>query len=209
MDDDPRTVRCAALSATRFAPLGSADELAALRGAFSRQRAVVLSDFLTDELRKMLGRLWRAATFAPQTLPGLGGRAIETPGRTADALCLMLARPQLYRWLEGLTGCAPLGGVTGDVAQLAAGSGDGLLWHDDRGEPDRRLAVTVNLGEAPHEGGVFELRRRATGEVVFRHAHRTSGEALIFEIAAGLEHRVLPVTGGGPRTAFAGWFLGA
>ncbi len=43
--------------------------------------------------------------------------------------------------------------------------------------------------------------------MLIQHIHCDLGTALFFRLAAELEHRVLPVTAGGQRRVFAGWFL--
>lgn len=209
VDDEAPPICCAQLSASGFTEQGPAAALAAVGRAFRQRRAVVLHGFLSPELDRLLAPIWRAATFELQSLPGLGERRVEAPGRTADALCLMLTRPRLLRWVEALTGCGRLGGVAGDVVQMQAGGREHLGWHDDGSEHDRRLGLTVNLGAEPYAGGVFELRRKAAGEVIFRHQHGEPGAAALFDVGPGLEHRVTPLDAGGPRTVFAGWFTGA
>lgn len=39
------------------------------------------------------------------------------------------------------------------------------------------------------------------------HHHNKPGTVLIFAVRPDLEHRVTPLTSGGPRRVFAGWFL--
>jgi hypothetical protein len=41
--------------------------------------------------------------------------------------------------------------------------------------------------------------------ITFRHD--TPGTALIFEVSKRCEHRLHPLTSGGPRRVFTGWFL--
>jgi hypothetical protein len=41
-----------------------------------------------------------------------------------------------------------------------------------------------------------------------RFKHDQPGTALVFEVRPQLEHRVLPLTAGGPRRVFTGWFIG-
>src|SRR5450631_3652033 len=123
---ETQPICCAEVSATGFIESGSARPLAALADEFRRRRGVVLGGFLSPSLHQLLDPLWRTAAFEPQSLPGLGVRRVETPGRTADALCLVLSQLRLLRWAEGLAGCGPLGGVAGDVVQLHAGSTESL-----------------------------------------------------------------------------------
>ncbi|MDF7775492.1 2OG-Fe(II) oxygenase, partial [Sphingomonas sp. AOB5] len=102
----------------------------------------------------------------------------------------------------------PLVGAEGPVAQTRVGGGDTIGWHNDLGNPHRRLAIIVNLSDDPFEGGEFELEHVPTGTMLARHRHTGPGSTLIFTVAKGLRHRVLPITAGGPRRVFAGWFLG-
>lgn len=141
------------------------------------------------------------------SVEGLGDREVESPQRAGGAITLALKRAGLMRWIEEATGCGPLVRVDGRVVQARANNHDQLVWHDDLNEPERRLAVTVNLSEAPYEGGRFELRHAGTKEMLTEHLHDAPGALLIFEVARELEHRVLPVTSGGPRRVYTGWFF--
>lgn len=159
-----------------------------------------------DFLARLLG-LCNRGTFVPDVVEGLGLRQIETPGITGGALTLALKRPNLLLWIEQVTGCGPLESVEGRVVQTFPAPDHQLTWHDDRNDPRRRLAITINLSEETYDGGLFELRSTVTGEILLHHRHVAQGAALIFEVAKGLEHRVLPLTSGGPRRVYTGWFL--
>lgn len=186
------------------------DTVAARVGAvIAHRQPVVLERLVDDQLLQLLAPIWSSASFAPSPVDRVGLRSVETPGHAGAALCLALARPEVLRSIGALLGGPALTGVAGGIAQFAAGAGTRLDWHDDLVEPERRLAITINLGTTPYGGGAFEFRDLKSGALPFRHVHATPGEALLFPIGAGLQHRVLPVTEGGPRTVFAGWFLGA
>ena len=178
-----------------------------VRDAFSRCRAIVCREALGREMLDMMMRLLDQVRFEPQALEGLGGREIEASRRTGRALAFALGRSDLFDWLDRATGCGPLDAVVGRMAQARAGHDHQLGWHDDREETRRRLAITINLGAAPYEGGLFEIRTKETHEALFAHRHTESGTALIFDVARDIEHRVQPITAGGPRRIFAGWFL--
>jgi hypothetical protein len=124
------------------------------------------------------------------------------------ALNLALRHGPFLRWLERVTRCGTLGSVEGFVKQTYPKPGNDLVWHDDLNAPNRCLGITVNLGNAEFSGGEFELRRK-DGPTLLQHKYTTAGGALIFAIGPGLEHRVLPMTEGGPRRVYAGWALGA
>jgi hypothetical protein len=207
------TIRTLSHSLLRLLPtrtlFAESDSVAAgIGAAIQHRQPVVLEGFVDDQLLQLLVPIWSGASFIPSPVDRVGLRSLETPGNAGAALCLALARPEVLRVIGSLLGGPALTGVAGAIARFAAGAEEGLDWHDDLAEPERKLAITINLGTTRYQGGAFEFRDLASGAPPFRHVHATPGEALLFPIGAGLQHRVLPVTGGGPRTVFAGWFLG-
>ena len=66
--------------------------------------------------------------------------------------------------------------------------------------------MSINLSPKGYDGGVFELRERATKRFFAQLANDGIGNARLFRIAPELEHQVSAVTGSRPRIAFAGWF---
>lgn len=176
---------------------------------FARSRAMACSDGIAPALMALISREMAKAEFVHESLPGLGNRETEESLRVSALLCFALQRGPFLRWMEQATGCETLVEVRGHVAQLRVDEDHRLDWHDDLGEAQRRLAVTINLGTEPYEGGQFELREKATRAPVMAHRHVQPGTVLIFDVAPDLEHRLLPVRSGGPRRVFAGWFYKA
>ena len=160
----------------------------------------------------MLGKLMALcdrADFMSDPVEGLGHRTVERPPLASTAILLALRRQELFRWLEAVTGCAPIASVDGQVVQTEPQAGDELVWHDDMvGGARRRLGVTIGLGRAPYEGGLFEMRSVPDGAPLIEFKHDRPGTALIFEVSRRCEHRVHPLSKGGPRRVFTGWFLG-
>lgn len=155
--------------------------------------------------------LTRAGTsqFMPNHVADVGYREVADDRSIAAVLSVLLGRPTLARWLETVAGVPPLRGVAGAFAQSQAGAVNGLTWHDDRIDPLRALGVVVNLSREPYEGGTFEMRTKGASRPMLVHHHDKPGMTLIFAVRPDLEHRVTPVTVGGPRQVFAGWFLKA
>jgi hypothetical protein len=181
----------------------------AARAGFAQTHALECREALAPALLALLIRQLDQGSFEPQIVEKIGDREIECGSRAGAGVMLALKRRNLLDWLERATGCGPLGAVTGVVTQARAGAPHQLGWHDDREDARRKLAVTINLGTAPYEGGLFEIRRKKTHEPLFEHRHTEPGTALIFQVSPDIQHRIHPITAGGPRRIFAGWFLGA
>lgn len=175
--------------------------------SFARCRAIHCSSALDPAFLATLSKLCRQARFVSDVVEHIGHRELETPNLAGAALTLALNRANLMQWIEETTQCGPLKAVGGHVVQTRPVVGDQLSWHNDLNDAERCLAITINLSEQPYAGGLFELGVAATREVLLRHRHVAPGSALLFEVAPGLVHRVLPLTSGGPRRIYTGWFL--
>lgn len=175
--------------------------------AFSEAHALVLPSALDASLLQTILRVCVRGPFVPEQIGAIGWRTIEQRDLAGQALRFALQRPEFLRWLESIAGCDTLRHLTGFVAEMAAGTGQGLGWHDDRNEGGlgRRLAVTVHLSDASYEGGWFELREKATQRILVRVGALPPGSVMLFRVDQRLTHRVTEVTGGGPRRVFAGW----
>lgn len=87
------------------------------------------------------------------------------------------------------------------------GRGHRMRWHDDvERAKGRMIGMSINLSAEVYRRGVFQLRDRRSARVLRELPNTGFGDAVLFRIAADLEHRVTPVVGGAAKTAFAGWF---
>ena len=177
---------------------------------FVRHRAIECRDMLEPDLLASLLDRCRRGSFVADHVDRLGSREVEAPQRVGAALNIMLGRRPFLQWVEAVTGSRGLQRVEGRVVQTRANGTDALDWHNDTHDDAagmRRLGITVNLSDAPYEGGDFELRTVGTREMLTTYHHDRAGSALIFDIAGDIEHRVLPLASGGPRRVFTGWFV--
>jgi hypothetical protein len=176
------------------------------RERFDREDCVLLERFLDADLFEELAGPLEAAEFAPEGHSVGDDVALRTPLPAADLLLFAMNDPRLFSAVAELTGCDRISSFAGRVYRIEPSSGQGLEWHDDRGDPGRLLAISINLGREPFQGGVLEIRDRRTGDIVHRSANTGRGDAVVFRIGEHLEHRVSPVEGTTSRTAYAGWF---
>ena len=146
------------------------------------------------------------AVLEAQDVEGVGRRWIEPLDRVGKMLSLVLSHESVLDWVGKVGGRGPVNRVAGQLASYSAGHGEFLDWHDDNFE-DRKIAVVIDLSEHEFEGGEFEMRLRGKETPHFKHRLQGFGTALIFRVADDVEHRLLPVTDGGPRRTFAGWFF--
>ena len=187
----------------------SADPAAADRLApdFSTHRCVVVPGLLEPALLARVQDAVDAAAFTERT----HGDDIATELCMARNACLgtlhfLVNDPVVFDIIERVTGARGLSSFHGRVYRRLPGVHHDS-WHSDV-YPDRTIGMSVNLSREPYEGGVFEIRDDDAAVVHGAIANVGPGDALLFKIADGLEHRVTPVTGRVPKTAFAGWFGG-
>ena len=178
------------------------------REAFAERRSIFCRNVFEPDFLALLSAFVERASYTREGVDNLLFRTIEQPPRSGGAISLALRRPNLLRWIERVTDCEPLATVSGRVAQIEANPDTTLDWHNDMREPLRRIGITINLGSKPYEGGAFELRER-DGGMLTTHRHVEQGGALIFDVGRHYLHRVLPVTSGGPRRVYTGWFYRA
>lgn len=178
-----------------------------LRQQFARQHALLIEDAIDPPFLAMLSRVADRATFVPQHIADVGDRSIETPPLAGQLMTLALRRSGFLHWLRDVTRFEGIDDAEGRVVETGRAEVEQLVWHDDTNHPARRLAVTICLPGNDYSGGVFEMRRKGETDLLFSHSHDTPGSMLIFRVSKKLEHRLTPVTRGGPRRIFAGWIL--
>lgn len=175
--------------------------------AFEQRPALLVEGAIDGPLlESLLGRA-AAASFVDDDVKNIGTRQIETPQRIGKVISLLLERPNLLAWLEAATGIGPLRAAAGRLVQTRANSGDGLAWHDDGGDEKRKLGVVVNLSDRSFDGGTFEIRHLGANAPFLAYRHNKPGSIMFFAVRPDIEHRVTPLTAGGPRRVYAGWLL--
>jgi len=119
----------------------------------------------------------------------------------------ILNNPALFEVIQSITGCPMVGGFSGRIYRTESGSDHHLSWHDDQGNGDRLIGLSVNFGKTAYSGGIFQLRDRKSKAILNEISNTMTGSALIFRISPNLEHRITPIEGENAKIAGAGWFL--
>jgi hypothetical protein len=183
---------------------GSDTDFTRAREQFGRQGYIKLAGMIAAPF---LGDLLDAvdrATFDARVHAGIGVELCAAAGGLTGALELAFNDPVLLALAGQLTGCQSLRCFEGRVYRMIGGTEHHDSWHSDVGE-DRLLAMSLNLARVPADGGLLQIRRAGSAEVLSEVANPIPGDAVLFRIDPALRHRVGPVAVG-VRTAYAGWF---
>jgi hypothetical protein len=183
----------------------SAEALADMRRRFDRSHVVHLPGLFHPELLDLVRRSVRAATFSDRVDEGLAREECMEPNAMLGMLHLIANDTRLFDVIHRVTGCGPIGSFIGRVYLRRGSAGHYDRWHTDLNGA-RLIGMSVNLTEGTFEGGTFELRQIGSAGAECAIANTGPGDAILFRIADGLQHRVTAVEGDVARIAFAGWF---
>lgn len=196
------------LEATRSGvTVGDRSELAALRTIFEHDHVVLLRAFLDQHLLDTLQTLIARGTFSTREDAGIAIELCLDASPAFDLLTFVMNAPQVREAVALITGNAQTTIIAGRIYRFDPTVPHHDSWHDDHAAGDRLLGFSINLG-APFEGGEFQIRRK-NDERIVTIANTGAGDAILFAIGGEFEHRVRPVHGSTPKTAFAGWFVAA
>jgi len=185
--------------------VGDEAEIEALRERFARDHCVRLEGFLDRELRDEIVAGIEGADFYERSHGKIGTEGCMEANPTLTRLLLLANDPRLFELIRRITGCGEIGCFDGRVYRISPAADHSDSWHSDMAD-HRMIAMSVNLSPIPYDGGALEIRDERSGEIVHTESAPALGDAVIFRLAEELRHRVMPVEGTVPRTAFAGWF---
>jgi hypothetical protein len=182
------------------------DELERLSEEFSSRHCVLLPGLLEPALADTISARIETSEFYRREHHGVGVEDCMQPNATLAWLLLLVNDNRMREVIRTITDCGPIGSFDGRVYRLDPATDHHDSWHTDLGE-DRLVALSINLGRRPYEGGALEIRDRRGGPST-QARNAGLGDGLLFALGEHLEHRVLPVGGENARTVFAGWFKG-
>lgn len=185
-------------------------QLIHLREQFKDQQSVLLSSFLDGDLLEALLQQMEKAAFAHKSEGGEAGvpfgQVLAVP-RNDPVLFLfqfLMNRPALFPMIQRVTGCAPIGNFVGRIHRTLPDSNHHIDWHGDNAD-HRLIGVTVNLSVGAHTGGQFQIRDVESARILNEISNTRPGDAFLFRIGPGYQHRLLPVEVGN-RSVGVGWF---
>jgi 2-oxoglutarate-Fe(II)-dependent oxygenase superfamily protein len=167
-----------------------------------------LPTFLPKDLLEAVGREVDRGAFYERTHSGIDDNkelCMRTNTVAAGLLHVLLNSEELFDLVERVTGCGRIGCFRGRVYRVVPGCGHRDAWHSDVAR-HRLVAMSINLSRRPYRGGVLQLRAAKSRRILRDVPNLGYGDAILFRIADGLEHRITDIEGNTPKTAFAGWF---
>jgi len=194
---------------TQTALLSEPADIPRLKQEFARTGCALLPGFLAPTILRWLMNWVKSAQFdethEADEHRGVFGTTQLAP-EAEPALFLLrflLNRPDLYRFSEQVAGCPRIGNFIGRLHRTSAETNQHIDWHQDAVE-GRILGICINLSSGAYSGGVLQIRnpeRRVTANV----GGAPPGDAFLFRIDIGWEHRLTAVESG-CRTVGVGWF---
>ncbi len=184
---------------------GSAADLEVLRRRFDREHCLRLPKLVGSEVLALLQPMLEAAVFRPQHYEEVGSELRMQPNVADDLLHFLANDPKLYAFVRQVAGCGRVGCFSGRIYRMVSTPGHAFVWHDDM-VAGRMAALSINLSAQAYSGGLLEIRDAKSKEFLYRSSRLDWGDALLIRVAERLEHRVTPLEGDAPKTAFAGWF---
>lgn len=183
----------------------SLEPVATLAGEFRAHRCAKVPALIEPSLlARIQAQIERSAFF--ERAHGTIATELCMERNTSLGLLHFLVNDALvFDLVQRVTGVPAIGFFAGRVYRRLPAAAHHDSWHGDV-HPDRRVGMSINLSAAPFEGGVFEIRDEDTERPLGAIGNVGPGDALLFAIADGLEHRVTDVRGAVAKTAFAGWF---
>jgi hypothetical protein len=181
------------------------EALAALADSFRGARCVRLPRLIEPALLSRIHTAIERSAFVERHHGAIASELCMERNTTLGLLHFLANDAAVFDLVSRVAGVAGIRSFGGRVYRRVPATAHHDSWHSDV-HPDRRVGMSINLSPAPFDGGVFEIRDEATERAVGALANTGPGDALLFAIDDGLEHRVTPVTGTAAKTAFAGWF---
>ena len=185
-----------------------AEDLKKLRSDFDNKHYIRLPELLDDNLLKVVWEKINQTKLSEinEKKYGIDSVYSRIKDKTIKGIIQFLLNDQtLFRFIEKVTGCSTIGCFTGRIYCMNPAYGHYDSWHNDLSE-NRMIAISINLSTEIYSGGTLQIKDLSSDKIVHEVANTGFGDAIIFQIAPYLNHRLTEVTGEFSRTFFAGWF---
>lgn len=200
------------LTPSGLAALPDEVESGRLHEEFARSHALRLPGLFSPALLDLFLPRVTSAEWAVRLHEGVENERVLASQSLLSSLFFLFNEPALFALVRRISGCGEIVNFSGRVGyrhKVDAGGSHAhhYPWHDDV-KDDRMVGLSLNLSREPYQGGVFQLRKQGTTELLFEHANTGLGDAMLFRVDAALEHHVTRVESRAPRMILVGWFHG-
>ena len=182
----------------------SPSDIQRLAAEFQVQHFIRLPKLIGPKLLDLLAERTKQINFDRLEHKHVGAELGLNDNVTQALLSVLLNNETLFGFVQSVTNCPPIGSFIGRVYRYLPEADHFDEWHDDLIK-HRVVALSVNLGKVPYEGGLLQLRDNSTGTIQ-QITNTGFGDAILFQLCEGLEHRRTAVKGTIAKTAIAGWF---
>jgi 2OG-Fe(II) oxygenase superfamily len=185
---------------------GTPADAESLRQCFEREHYLWLKDFLHPDIISLILPFLKSGEYVPAQYKHVGSELRMEPNLAFDTLSFLANDAKFFGLVQAITGCGSIGYFQGRVFKLIPDPQHSFDWHDDLREPNRLVAISINLTEGMFRGGVFQIREVGSGKITGEVRNAGLGNAVLFDISEDLQHRVTGIEGDTPRISFSGWF---
>jgi hypothetical protein len=186
---------------------GLKEDLSALRAQFDRQHYLKFPRLLGPGLLDFLQAKVNESDFYERVHDGIASNKelCMTGNGAFGALLCLINDEKLFQIIQDVTQCDQIRCFEGRVYRVNPGQGHHDSWHNDIGD-NRLVAMSINLSKEVYSGGVLQIREVGSEKIISGVANVGIGDAVVFRLSPGLQHRITNVEGTASKTAFAGWF---
>jgi hypothetical protein len=179
------------------------EDLERMRAEFVNSGFVRLPGLLAPSILVPIGTAIELNAFDLCVYSDAGAGLYQTRGAGVAELLFISNCPEFLAVIAEIVGVPRVGCFNGKVLRGHSALGGFDEWHYDSA-PTRVGALSVNVSSTPYGGGDLELRPIGAQRLERIPNHQV-GDAVLFTVAEGYEHRIAPVEHG-VRTSFSGWF---
>lgn len=176
-----------------------------LADIFSSDHVVRLPQLVKASVLKSIMRCVAAGEWRPFSHWEMSKELVLVDQAAVHALKFVANTPDFLKLIERVTGCGSISNFHGRVYRMYNDPEHFDNWHNDCAN-GRLVGMSLNVGSDCYSGGVFQLRRKGSEEILVEAPNNVPGDAIVFRISREFQHRVTEVTSSDPKTAFAGWF---
>src|ERR1043165_3269556 len=171
----------------------------ALFDEFEQAHTIRLPQLVHPRLMRMILDRTESGTWINKE-HGKIGREVVLEDAVAYNLAHFAANtPEFLEFVRTITGCDAIMRYDGRVYRVIPGTDHYDSWHSDAAKEDNRLVgMSINLGPRPYLGGIFQLRRKDSEEILSELPNTNPGDAILFRISPEFVHRITPVEGTEP-----------